>query len=500
MARPKGSTNKVPKYCHHRASGQAYVTLGGQMKYLGVHGSPESYERYHRECAEFKQRGRMRRGGDTDPLTITELAAAYWNHTCEVSPERDPRSMCNREHHVRQRRKAALIVLRELYGTMLVSDFNAFCLETLRDRLPFRQSRATGRDKKGETWTRRKCNSVLGNIKQVFAWGVRRGLVPDKVFTSVETVEPLPYGVGRTTPPRQPADEYDVWQLIDAATPTLKAMLTVHWFTGMRPSELCLMRPVDIDMAASPDYWIYTPQYHKTDNRGSVRQVALGSKCQEALMSIMPLNATAYIFTPRNTIEETLQRMRSEREERIRSSTPPARNGAALHGSETRWERARQEYLSMHSECPCGKPAVFVSNIVSRGDDPAREYDVSNMRGLCRKCHYAEIRSRRKHPNAIPTLEGYLRRMKIRDRYDSGAYYGAVKRLCDHVAAQAEAEGRKFSRIFPYQLRHAAGYRWREQFGLDQTSTMMGHSNPRTTLIYAKPNMASSLERQAKVS
>jgi hypothetical protein len=32
---------RTPKYCHHKASGQAYVTINGRERCLGKHGSPE---------------------------------------------------------------------------------------------------------------------------------------------------------------------------------------------------------------------------------------------------------------------------------------------------------------------------------------------------------------------------------------------------------------------------------------------------------------------------
>lgn len=40
-------------YCHHKASGQAYVNLGGQAIYLGPHNSPESLQKYSTLIAEY---------------------------------------------------------------------------------------------------------------------------------------------------------------------------------------------------------------------------------------------------------------------------------------------------------------------------------------------------------------------------------------------------------------------------------------------------------------
>jgi hypothetical protein len=46
-----GRPRRIPSYCRHKASGQAYLTLGGREVYLGVYGSPESHEKYARLTA-----------------------------------------------------------------------------------------------------------------------------------------------------------------------------------------------------------------------------------------------------------------------------------------------------------------------------------------------------------------------------------------------------------------------------------------------------------------
>jgi hypothetical protein len=45
-------STRVPSYRHHKASGQARVTIDGADHYLGVYDSPESKERYRKVLAE----------------------------------------------------------------------------------------------------------------------------------------------------------------------------------------------------------------------------------------------------------------------------------------------------------------------------------------------------------------------------------------------------------------------------------------------------------------
>jgi hypothetical protein len=43
----------VPKYRHHKGSGQAFVQLAGNRRYLGKWNTPASKERYARFVAEL---------------------------------------------------------------------------------------------------------------------------------------------------------------------------------------------------------------------------------------------------------------------------------------------------------------------------------------------------------------------------------------------------------------------------------------------------------------
>ena len=44
---------RVPKYRHHKGSGQALVQINRERTYLGVYDSPESHEKYRRLIAEW---------------------------------------------------------------------------------------------------------------------------------------------------------------------------------------------------------------------------------------------------------------------------------------------------------------------------------------------------------------------------------------------------------------------------------------------------------------
>ena len=69
-------SNEIPpKYCHHKASGQAIVYINGRQIYLGKYRSAASREAYNRLIAEWSSSGILPKSGDA--LTCNELILAY---------------------------------------------------------------------------------------------------------------------------------------------------------------------------------------------------------------------------------------------------------------------------------------------------------------------------------------------------------------------------------------------------------------------------------------
>ena len=71
---------RTPKYCRHRASGQAIVTLNGRDVYLGPYRIAASRRGYDRVIAEWLANCRVRPVDLATDLSVIELIAAYWRH------------------------------------------------------------------------------------------------------------------------------------------------------------------------------------------------------------------------------------------------------------------------------------------------------------------------------------------------------------------------------------------------------------------------------------
>lgn len=80
MARPK---NKVPKYSHHKPSGQARVRINGKDHYLGRWNSPEVKQAYARLIAESEVAGPVqaaRRAANGVSSTVSDICLLWLNH------------------------------------------------------------------------------------------------------------------------------------------------------------------------------------------------------------------------------------------------------------------------------------------------------------------------------------------------------------------------------------------------------------------------------------
>ena len=115
------NTERIPSYRHHKATGQAVVTLNGHDHYLGNHGTTASRREYKRLIAEWAAgNGTLSDGRD---LTVAELIQHYRAMRSKYYRGSDGKQTCEVENV----RKACRIV-RTLYGDTLAKDFGPLAL------------------------------------------------------------------------------------------------------------------------------------------------------------------------------------------------------------------------------------------------------------------------------------------------------------------------------------------------------------------------------------
>jgi integrase len=158
-------------------------------------------------------------------------------------------------------------------------------------------------------WSRKYVNSQVGHLVRMFRWAVAEELLPPSAVHALAAVPGL--RKGRTVAPdHQPVGPVEE-AVVEATLPHLRSvvadMVQFQRLTGCRPSEVCIVRPCDVDR--SGEVWEYTPESHKTEHHGRGRLILVGPKAQAILMPYLLRAAESYCFSP----QETVQKQREER-------------------------------------------------------------------------------------------------------------------------------------------------------------------------------------------
>lgn len=299
--------NRVPKYRLHKQSGQAVVTINGRDFLLGRHGSKASEVEYDRIVTEWLTSGRSKSYGVPEHVvSVVELVVAYLEYAAKYYGD-GPRSECANMRH-------ALRPLRELYGRMPAREFGPLQLKAVREKYL-----ALGH-------SRKHINASVQRIGRVFRWAVGEGLIPPDVPAALAMVPGLRRGhtEARENKRVKPADA----KIVDATLPRLPAvvrsMVELQMATGMRPGELCIMRPADIDRTA--DVWQYQPTQHKNQNREQDRIVYIGPRAQDILRPYLLRDSEAFCFSPADSEAKRLAELHADRKTPLSCGNRPGTN------------------------------------------------------------------------------------------------------------------------------------------------------------------------------
>ncbi len=306
MARPK---SLMPALQFH-ISGNAVCKIDGKSYYLGKHGSPESLARYAVLIREYQANGlRVPEGIDLDemvqhataqptenrfdePITVKHVASVYHEHAKSIYPAAS-------KDLARIKKLTDEII--EHYGDLAADKFGPRSLKDQRKR-----------------WidagnSRKYCNRLTNGVIRMYKHAVSEELVDQATWQALRAVEPLRIGqtTARETDPIQPADIAAVRATAIHLSPVLKAMLRIHIATGMRPSELCRMRPCDIDRTG--EVWMYRPARHKTAGRGKTRAIPIVGDAQDALVDYLNRAQDSYCFSPAESVAWLRAKQRLDR-------------------------------------------------------------------------------------------------------------------------------------------------------------------------------------------
>ncbi len=319
MGRPRA---KAPVRRYH-LSGQSVVTIDGKDIYLGKHDSPESIARYAVLIAQYQQNGlRLPESFSMDeivqrvnlilgtglasqhqaqePITVRHVTASYrefakLRHTRKGDPELiRADQICN--------------ALDEHEGNLEANQFGPLALQRQRER-----------------WVkagigRRYINRQVGLIVRIFKYAVSQELVESATWQRLKALEPLRQGttIAHETKPVVPVSIDVVRATAKFLSPILRDMLRVQIATGMRPSEVCSLRPIDIDRTGTT--WMFRPAKHKTANKGVRKAVPIVNDARDAIENYLNRGPESYCFSPRETVSWLNTQKRAARKSKVQPS------------------------------------------------------------------------------------------------------------------------------------------------------------------------------------
>lgn len=291
---------RPPKLSHFKPRNLAYVTWKGKRHYLGKYGSPEAAAAYARFIANMAEAATGEEAAPEPPrvgwITITELCAAYLLHAqgYYVNKAGEPTDQLDKV-------KRWIRILVDRFGTLAVNEFGPRRLKALQQSLVEDGLSRTGVNKR-----------VCG-IRRIFVWGESEELVPRGTAHTLGTVRGLRKGrsKARECKPIGPVDDQVVDDTIPKLPPIVGDMVALQRVTGMRPSEVCILRPADIDRSEA--VWCYTPTEHKMGHLDKSRVVYLGPQAQAILAPYLLRAADSFCFSPAESEKRRLEERHAER-------------------------------------------------------------------------------------------------------------------------------------------------------------------------------------------
>jgi hypothetical protein len=181
--------------------------------------------------------------------------------------------------------------------------------------------------------SRKYCNSLMNYVRAMLKWGAIRKLVSSLVHSEAKLVPALKKGKTSAyeKSPRQEVPDDVVSRTLPHLLPTIRDMVQVQRLAIMRPSEVFRMKPGEIDTeyktADGVAIWMYTPGTNKNSWREKykageyVRIIPLGRIEQDIIAPrLMGKLDTDYIFSPKDTVKERIERDAAKRKSKVQPS------------------------------------------------------------------------------------------------------------------------------------------------------------------------------------
>jgi integrase len=268
------SKRAVPKYGHHKPSGQARVRINGKDHWLGKYGSPQSYKKYAALIYKWEQES------DVPPTQVTfaQMSLLYSQYAAS--------------HYMKNGKQTSEVGLIK----KALKWMNQVCRDvSLADIRP-RHLKESRRRMVESGLARTTVNKFIQRIRRAVKWSVSEELCEASVLVGLQSVEDLKRGRTKAhdNPRIKPVPEAYINAVEEYVLLPVWGAIRFQLATGARPGEALIIRGCDLDM--SGPIWTYTPESHKTEHHGKDRTICIGPKGQAVIREFLDTDLQSYLF------------------------------------------------------------------------------------------------------------------------------------------------------------------------------------------------------------
>lgn len=278
---------RVPKLCK-TTDNRAYSTYprtgGRKREYFGQYGTPDA-EAAYKEWLQRILNGYQPPSGAN--LRIVDLVEQFLEHV-EKQHGRDTTEFntcfkaCER--------------LLQFAANKSASSFGPVLLRTYAERM----LSETYQKRNGPIrhYSRTYISKCVSRLKRMVKWASANEIIPPEHFHKLAAFD-LASVVPQKARRASPVTAID-FRVVRATLPFLsdpvRSMVPVQALCGMRPQDVCNIRPMDIDR--SHTVWVYEPVEHKNTHRGQRLMKAIPPSAQVFLLQYLTCRPEQYVFRP----------------------------------------------------------------------------------------------------------------------------------------------------------------------------------------------------------
>jgi len=302
-------------------------------------------------------------GRATLSLTVAELAARYLAHA-ETYYRRKDGTPTGEADNVRY----ALRPLTSRFGNLSADSIDVAHVDQIQAAMIA----------DGHGLSRSTINKRISTIKRMYRWAAGpKKLVPASSWHAVAVTENLKRGrsKARETEKVLPAEEASVDLAMEFMPVTLWRMVALHRLAGFRSTELCILRPMDVDRSDGA-CWVYTPAWHKEEHMDQPRAIPLGPIVQELLAPLLARPRDQYCFRPADAMEDQRSARRSGRKTPVQPSQIARGREGAGRRFRPRYDRRTYyravQYACDRAQAHTDRLAASVGHNEASGREPGR--------------------------------------------------------------------------------------------------------------------------------